>query len=146
MTKINWAKVLLTGVIFTVISFVLRQVETMLTLKYYMDPAYFGVWSKFMMPTAGPPPTSFMIMSIVFTFVSGVSITLIYYYMRDILAGKGFMKAFYFADILIATSFVFFTLPVYLLFNVPVGLLIWWFVDEFIVLVAGSWVIVKIIK
>jgi hypothetical protein len=144
--EVSIKKILLVGVIFTVISFIIRQIEAILTLKYYMMPQYFGVWSKLMMPTAGPPPASFMITSLIFTFVTGVSIALIYYYLRNHLPPVGFKRAFYFADILVGTSFVFFTLPTYLMFNVPVGLLVWWFITTFVILTAGSWVIVKIVK
>lgn len=146
ITKISLKKLLLSGLIFTVISFIIRQIEAVLTLKYYMMPEYFGLWSKVMMPTAGPPPVSFMITSIVFTFVTGLSITAIYYYIKDHLPKGELKRTFYFADLMVGTSFVFFTLPVYLLFNVPLGLLIIWFITTFITLTAGSWVIVKIIK
>jgi len=47
---------------------------------------------------------------------------------------------------MLGTYFVFFTLPTYLMFNVPVGLLVSWFISTFIILTAGSWVMVKIIK
>ncbi len=144
--ELSIKKILFVSIIFTVISFIIRQIEAMLTIKYYMMPQYFGVWSKLMMPSAGPPPASFMITSIIFTFVTGISISLIYYYLRDHLPPVGFKRAFYFADVLIGTSFVFFTLPVYLMFNVPVGLLIFWFISTFIILTAGSWVLVKIVK
>lgn len=146
INKIAWGKVFLTAIIFTIVSFVLRQVETLLTIKYYMIPDYFGVWSKLMMPSNGPPPMAFMITSLIFTFVTGVSIALIYYYLRDHLPPLGFKRAFYFADVLIATSFVFFTLPAYLMFNLPVALLISWFISTFIILTFGSWLLVKIIK
>ena len=144
--KIDWKKTLLSGLIFTIIAFIARQIEAMLTLKYYMMPEYFGVWSKVMMPTAGPPPLSFMITSLVFTFVTGVSVALIYCYLKDFLPKEKKKRVFYFADLMVATSFVFFTLPVYLLFNVPVALLFVWFVTNFVVLTAGSWVLVRIVK
>ena len=146
MKKISWGKVLMIGVIFTVISFVIRQAEMLLTLKYYMMPQYFGVWSKLMMPVAGPPPLSFTITSLIFTFVTGISITLIYYYLRDHLPPLGFKRVYYFADVLMATYFVFFFLTAYLLFNLPLALLISWFISTFVIVTAGSWVIVKIIK
>jgi hypothetical protein len=144
--ELNIKKVLLTSVIFAVISFVIRQVEAILTMKYYLMPQYFGVWSKLMMPTNGPPPASFMITSLVFTFVTGISVTLIYYYLKDHLPVEKKKRIFYFADIMIGTYFVFFTLPTYLMFNVPVGLLVSWFVSTFIILTTGSWVLVKIVK
>ncbi len=146
INKIAWGKLLLSAAIFTVISYVIHMIEAMLTIKYYMMPQYFGLWSRLMMPTAGPPPAAFTITSIVFAFVTGISVGLIYYYLRDHLPPVGFKRAFYFADLLIATGFIFFTLPAYLMFNVPVGILVSWFISSFVILTAGSWVIVKIIK
>ncbi|OGG11537.1 hypothetical protein A2Z00_04805 [Candidatus Gottesmanbacteria bacterium RBG_13_45_10] len=143
--EIRWGKVLLVGVLFTVLSTVIHQVEAMLTMNYYIDPQYFGVWSKLMMPKAGPPPGEFMLMSLVISFVTGVSVTLIYYYLKDLLPKNTFRRIFLFADLLIATLFIFFTLPVYLMFNVPVGLLVSWFVSSFITLTVASAMIVKIV-
>jgi membrane protein insertase Oxa1/YidC/SpoIIIJ len=111
-----------------------------------MMPEYFGLWSKVMMPTAGPPPPSFVVTSLVFTLVTGVSLALIYYYLKDHLPENRKKRIFYFADLMIGTSFIFFTLPTYLLFNVPMGLLVSWFISTFIILTASSWVLVKIIK
>ena len=144
--EISWKKVLIVSAIYTILAFVIRQIEAVLTLSYYMDPAYFGVWSKLMMPSAGPPPPSFMITSLVFTFVSGVSLTLIYYYLRGHLPENKKQRIFYFADLMVGTSFIFFTLPAFLMFNVPAGLLISWFVTSFIILLIHSFVLVKIIK
>ncbi len=83
MKEISVKKVLLIGIIFSVIAFVIHQIEALVTFKYYMMPQYFGVWSKLMMPQAGPPPASFMITSLIFSFVTGISVALIYYYLRD---------------------------------------------------------------
>lgn len=145
MKEIRWGKVLLVGVLYTVISTVIRQIEAIVTMKYYVDPRYVGLWSKVMMPKAGPPPAEFMIMSVIFSLTAGVSITLIYYYLKDLLPKRVAKRIFLFADLMIATSFVFFTLPVYLLFNVPAMLLVSWFVSGFLILTATAAVIVKIV-
>jgi len=144
--EINWKKVAITSVIFTVSSFVIHQIEALLTMKYYLDPNYFGLWSKLMMPKAGPPPMEFMITSIVFSLVTGISVTLIYYYLKDHLPKEKMKRTFYFADLMIATSFVFSTLPMYLMFNIPVALLVSWFISNFVIVTFNSWVLVKIIK
>jgi hypothetical protein len=146
ITEISWKKVLLVSFIFTIFSFVIRQIEAILTMDYYKMPEYFDVWSKNMMPSAGPPPLSFLLTSLIFTFVSGVSITLIYYYLKDHLPKEYKKRIFYFADLMIGTSFVFFTLPTYLMFNVPAMLLISWFISSFIILTLTSGVLVKIVK
>jgi hypothetical protein len=109
-------------------------------------PEFFGAWSKVMMPKAGPPPASFMIISLVFTLATGISLSLIYYYLKDHLPRESKKRIFYFADLMIGTSFVFFTLPVYLMFNVLGGLLISWFISSFIILTINSWILVKIIN
>jgi hypothetical protein len=146
MKEFSVKKILLTSVIFTIISFVIHQIEAVLTMKYYLMPQYFGVWSRVMMPGKGPPPVSFMVTSLIFTFVTGVSVTLIYYYLKDHLPKETGKRIFYFADLMVGTSFVFFTLPTYLMFNVPLGLLVSWFVSSFVILTLGSWVLVKIVK
>lgn len=144
--ELKWKKILLSGAIFAVVSFIVHEIEAVLTMKYYFNPAYFGVWSKVMMPTAGPPPPSFMITSLVFSLISGISIALIYSYLKDHLPTETKKRFFYFADLMIGASFVFFTLPVYLMFNVPAGLLVSWFISSFVILTSSSWMLVKILK
>lgn len=144
--EISWKKLSITSLIFAVSAFVIHQIEAILTMKYYLDPQYFGVWSKLMMPKAGPPPMEFMITSIVFSLVTGLSVSLIYYYLKDHLPKETSKRTFYFADLMIATSFVFSTLPMYLMINIPVGLLISWFISNFVIVTFNAWVMVKIIK
>lgn len=145
ITRINWGKVFLIGFLYTVVSMVVRQVEMLWTIKYYMDPRYFGVWNKLMMPNVGPPPPEFFIISAIITFSVGMSLTIIYYYLKEYLP-KGYIpRSFFFADLMVATSFVFFTLPVFLMFNVPYGLLASWFVSTFVIILVSSLTIVKIV-
>jgi hypothetical protein len=51
-----------------------------------------------------------------------------------------------FADLMVGLQFIFFTLPVYLLFNLPIELLVSWFISSFFILVATSYICVRIIK
>ena len=146
LTKISIGKLVLCGIIYTVVAMIIRNVEAILTMKYYVMPEYFGVWSKLMMPSAGPPPASFIITSLIMSFVSGVSLGLVYYYIRDMLPKEFAKRVFFFADLTVGLQFVFFTLPVYLMFNVPVGLLISWFISSFMILLAVSYTFVRIIK
>lgn len=145
IAKIHWGKVLLLGFLFTIISVVVRQVEMSLTMGYYTDPRYFGVWSRLMMPVAGPPPAEFFIISTIATFFTGIAITIIYYYLKEYLPKGYYHRSFFFADLLVATSFVFFTLPTLLLFNVPWSLVAIWFVSSFITIVVNSLLVVKVV-
>ena len=144
--KVEWKKVILASVFFTIIAFVVRQIESIFTIKYYTMPAYFGTWSKLMMPAAGPPPLSFMMTSFVFTFATALSLALVYVYLKGFLPEDDKKRMITFTDLLVGLSIVLFTLPVYLLFNVPVQLLISWFISFFVIIFAGSYIFVKVIK
>lgn len=144
--NISVKKILLVGVLFSIISFVIHQIEAIITMKYYIMPEYYGLWSKLMMPKAGPPPMEFMITSLVLTFVTGVSLALVYYYIKDHLPKVFVKRVIYFTDLMVGTSFIFFTLPVYLMFNVPIALLASWFISSFIILLSSSFVFAKILK
>jgi uncharacterized membrane protein len=98
-----------------------------------------------MMPSAGPPPPEFFIISAIITFSIGMSLTIIYYYLKEYLP-KGYIpRSFFFADLMVATSFIFFTLPTFLMFNVPYGLLASWFVSTFVLILVSALTIVKIV-
>lgn len=143
---INWGKLLLAAILYTIVAMIVHTVESMLMMSFYIDPNYFGVWSKVMMPTAGPPPAAFFITSLVITFVSGLSLGLIYYYIRTLLPKNFWKRVTFFADLLIGASFIFFTLPSYLMFNVPGTLLISWFVSGFVILCTASFTFAKLLK
>jgi len=153
ISKISWGKLVLSGSLYAIFSIIVRQIEALITMRYYQMPEFFGVWSKAMMPASpagrpsfGPPPLQFFISSSVMTLASGIMLGLVYYYVRDLLP-SGFQKrVFFFADLMIGFEFIFFTLPVYLLFNVPLELLVSWFISGFIILLFASFVFVKILK
>ncbi len=145
ISKINWGKIGIVAFLYTLFATVVHQIEALVSLKYYMMSEYFGVWSKLMMPKAGPPPQEFFIASTVLTFTTGVSLALVYCYIRDMLPKNNRERIFLFADLMIGLQFVFFTLPVYLLFHVPPILLVSWFVSNFIILVFTSFICVKVI-
>ncbi|OGV95777.1 hypothetical protein A2W24_03885 [Microgenomates group bacterium RBG_16_45_19] len=84
--------------------------------------------------------------SLILTFGVGISLALVYYYIREMLPKETKRRIFFMADLTIGLSFIFFTLPVYLMFNVPLGLLISWFLTTFIILLINAYCLVKIIK
>ena len=46
LEKLNWKKILLIGLIYTVFATIVHQFEAIITMQYYQMPQYFGVWSK----------------------------------------------------------------------------------------------------
>lgn len=137
---------MLAGFLFLIISFVIRNIEAVLTMKYYLMPAYFPVWSKLMMPSAGPPPAIFTIVSVLFSLFTGLVLAMTYAMIKDLLPAKFWGHVLCFASWLFVLSFVFFTLPVYLMINLPVGLLVSWLISSAVIFFLGSMIFVKIIK
>lgn len=144
--EIKLRKIILCAILYTVFATIMHQIEAILTIKYYMMPEYFGVWSKTMMPTAGPPTASFFVISSIFTIATGISLALVYSYVRSMLPKSFWKRVLFFADFMIGASFIFFTIPSYLLFNIPPQLLISWFISGFFILVFTSFTLVKIIN
>ncbi len=144
MKQIIWGKVLLIGLLYTVVATVIRQVEVIIMMPYYSSELYRGVWSTLFMPAIGPRSFEFFVHYLIGTFLIGISLCIIYYYLKSYLPKKKWERIFFFADVLVATSFIFFTIPVYVLFNVPVALIGSWFVTTFITVVCASTLIVHL--
>lgn len=136
--KIQWGRVLLISGVYTSISFLLLCIESIFTAQYYQMPQYAGLWSTRMRFSAA----EYYITSIVATYTVGVSLCIIYYYLREYLPKKKWQRVFFYADILVATSFIFFTIPTYVMFNVPISLLLVWFINGFISYLIASTLIV----
>jgi len=146
MGKIQCKKVFLAAFLYLVISFVIRQIEATLTMKYYLMPEYFGVWSKAMMPNAGPPPASFFILSLTFTFITGLTFAAFYDFIKGLLPKSFWPKILAFTEIMILLMLVISYLPMYLLINLPLSLISSWFVSGTISIFLGSIVFAKIIR
>lgn len=144
--NLNWKKVLITSSVYMIIVFVIRTIEAIITMNFYTIPEYFGLWSKVMMPAAGPPPVSFQITSLLFSLISGVALVIFFEYIKPVLPKKPLDKTIYFTKIIVLLSFIFFTLPVYLMFNIPFMLLVSWFITSVIIMFLSSMVFVKVMK
>ena len=133
LKKFVWKDMFVGALVFTVIATVVHQVEAMLTMGYYTDPRYAGLWSKVMMPTAGPPPLSFFITSLIISYLTGWFVVGVYQIIKSEF-GKGYWtKAVNAAGLFWKAGVIFFLLPLYLMFNVPLLLLVWWAVSSAII-------------
>lgn len=146
LTKLNWKKIALAALVFAVISFVIRQVEAMTTLSFYMDPAYFGVWSKLMTPDAGPPPPQFMFVGGALTYFSGLVLATFYDFVKSLLPKDFWGRVVSFTTIVSVLSLIFGYLLMYMLFNVPAMLLIIWFLVGILITALATMAFTKILK
>lgn len=139
-------KLILAAIAFTVIGKIVNTLSAMLTMDYYMDPNYFAVWSKIMMPGPGPPPAEFMYYGIAFAFVYGLIFSYIYARVNSILKAKSWVQKglrYGFGVFLIAGVPMF--LNMYLLINLPLGLLLeWMIVDGLIAYLLSGIAVAKI--
>ncbi len=119
-------KIILSALIATIISMVLHTVAALVEMPYYLMANYFSVWSKLMMPTAGPPPTSFYVYSAVFALIGYLLFALVYNVVKSSLPGKAWKKGLLYGLLVFAVASVPSSLSLVLLINLPVGLVGLW--------------------
>ncbi len=141
-------QIILGALAYVAIAFVISTLSSFLTMGYYTDPNYFAVWSKIMMPGAGPPPASFYYYSITFAFIAGLILSFIYSRVKGIFGKKSVMqKGLRFAIGMLLVSGIPFFMNMYLLINLPLGLLISWLIfNGLLVNIFAGIVIAKIFE
>ncbi|MBI5127474.1 hypothetical protein HZA76_03375 [Candidatus Roizmanbacteria bacterium] len=144
--KIRWGKVILVSIILLVIQMIIMNVEAFFDMKYYIMPQYFPVWSKLMMPNAGPPPAEFFIMSSLFSLLSALVLACVYECFKASLDKNFWSRVLGFTKLMALLTLVFAYLPMYLMINLPLGLIVSWFVSGVLVIFLGTIVFVKILK
>lgn len=133
------------AVLLTIIGFVLRIIEAMLTIRYYMDPAYFGVWSNLMMPTAGPPPMQFYAVSLLFGLITSLIVVWAYHVVAPIFGSQGWVrKGVFFGIFLFLLIQAPGMLSMMLMINLPAALLFAWLVTGFVISMIDGLVLAKL--
>ena len=142
----KWKRIVIAGMLFAIISQILRSVEAMLTLDFYMDPNYFSVWSKVMMPTEGPPPAEFYYLSIVTGLATGIIYAAVYAKISKSLTSKtALRKGLEYGLILFLMVQIPGLLGMYMLINLPAMLMVYWGVSSLFIALIGGIVIAKIV-
>jgi len=128
--KLNLAaKLFLSAICYIVVAEIVSTLSAYLTMNYYTDPAYFSVWSKIMMPGAGPPPASFYYYSISFAFIGGLIFGFVYSRIKGIFGKKTILqKGLRFGIGMFLVSGITLIMNLFLLINLPLGLLVSWLV------------------
>lgn len=132
--KISWKNIIFVGSIYTAIALIAQQCESRFGINYPFTSSSVSYYANY------------HFINLIFTFVTGVSLAIVYYYLRDNLPKNKLQRTLYFADLMVATYFIFFTIPVFLIFSVSPMLLFIWFVKAFLLLLINSVVLVNIIK
>lgn len=128
----DWMKIAIGGAFFAIVAQVVHTASAAFTMGWYTDPAYFGLWSKIMMPAAGPPGAEFFIASLLANFAIGAIYSGAYSMLGKALPGKGVMKGLKYGALIFMLAVVPFTLTAYVLLAIPSALLLDWAVSDLV--------------
>lgn len=145
MVKVNTTKIVIAGVVYATVAQAIHTIGTMLTMGFYLDPVYFKVWSKIMMPEAGPPPASFFYYAITFGVVTGILLAYVYSLVREGIPGKGIMKGVNYGAILYLAAGLPMTMTLYLLINLPAMLILDWSLEALVIYLVNGIIFARLI-
>ena len=144
--KLNYGRILGAGLVFGIIAQVIHTVAATFEMSYYMQSAYFCLWSSLMMPHAGPPGMQFFMYAILFSIISGIIFAWTYAIVNKSIPDKGAYKGLWFGVLLFFAVAFTGTLSMYLLLAIPTALLMLWALENFIIFLIGGVAISKIYK
>lgn len=143
---VGWG-IILAAIAFLIISQVIHTLEAYATMSYYTDPTYATVWSKIMMPKAGPPPMEFYYYSWTFSFITGLLFAGVYTVVGKSVPGNTIVKKGLIYGLLIwLVGGLSGSLAMVLLVNLPIDLIGYWTVSGLIVDLLAGIAIAKIVK
>jgi hypothetical protein len=131
---------------YTIISYIVHMAGAIVDMGYYMMPEYFAVWSKIMMPVAGPPPIEFTYASLLFGFIAGLLFTYCYYLVRNSMPGKGIAKGLNYGMFVMLLAGLPFYMSMTLLINLPQGLMLSWLLQTFVIYELAGIAAVKLVR
>ena len=134
-------------VLYTILAQIIHSIFAMLTMDYYMNPAYAMVWSKVMMPGFGPPPVSFCVYSIIFGLITALLFVFVFDMVRNSLKGRTkVLTGIHYGFIVCLLTAIPTLFMLILLINLPFSLLIVWFIEYVIIFVGGGVIVSLLMK
>jgi len=146
-SKINLPRLIAVAIVYAIVGEIVMTLGAMADMSYYYDSNYFPVWSKLMMPAAGPPPAEFYYISIVFQLVTGFLFGLVYNVLKGAVPGRGWKnKGLMYGFLIFLVAGIPTTMMLYLLINLPLGLLLSWMLQSLVVYLTMGLVTAKLVK
>jgi hypothetical protein len=143
----KWWQLVLAAVLYTVIAEIWHTIGAFVGMSYYEDPNYFSVWSKIMMPVAGPPPAEFYFYSWLFGLIGALLFVLVYEILKSGMPGdKPWRKGMTYGFLVFLVGTIPGYLAMVLLINLPCGLIYYWAVESLLVLLTGGAVVGKLVR
>ncbi|MEK6978719.1 MAG: hypothetical protein AABW86_00720 [Candidatus Micrarchaeota archaeon] len=140
-------KVGIISIVMMIIGQIAWTLETIVDMAHYANPAYFGVWSKLMMPTAGAPPTEFFIVSVVVSLIGWAIFACAYSVFGGAIKAKNELeKGVKFGGWIFLLATLPGSLSMYMLFNLPAMLLVSWTIVGLVLNLVAGVLAVKVMK
>jgi hypothetical protein len=145
--KISFWRILAAGILYAIVSQVINTLGAFFSMGYYLMEEYFPVWSKVMMPAAGPPPSSFYVYSICFGVLMGMLFAIVYSVIKSGVPGRtAVKKGLVYGLLVFLVAGIPLSLTMYLLIYLPAGLLWIWAVTSLIAYLVSGVITAKICK
>jgi hypothetical protein len=145
--KISFWRIFGAGILYAIVAQVINTLGAFLSMGYYLMEEYFPVWSKVMMPAAGPPPSSFYVYSIGFGVLMGMLFALVYSVIKSGVPGKtAVKKGLVYGLLVFLVAGIPLYLTLYLLIYLPAGLLWIWAVSSLIAYLVSGVITAKICR
>ena len=143
--KMSWPRILIAAILYTIVAWVVHTLGAIASIKYYLIPEYFAVWSKIMMPTAGPPPLSFTLYSLAYSLIGGILFVLVYNIVKDSIKQKSAAKTgLYYGVLVFAVAGIPSLFALHLLINLPGMLIVAWGIENIFIYLAAGMITAKI--
>jgi len=139
-------RLIVAGVLFAVVGVIVQTLGAFPTMGFYMDATYFPVWSKLMMPTAGPPPITFYYYSVGFGIIAGILLALVYAIVRNALPSVGVRRGIVYGFLVFLIAGVPGSLSLYLLVNLPSALIAYWALEDLVAYLLGGVILGRLIQ
>ncbi len=144
--KFNLPRLLAAAVAYVIIAQIIFTIGAMADMPYYTDPNYSNVWSKIMMPAAGPPPAEFYYVSVLFQVVYGFLFAFVYTVIKGAVPGKGWKNKGLMYGFLVFLVAGISDLGLVLLVNLPMVLVLSWVLQGLVVYLLAGLAAAKIVK
>ena len=143
----DWKSIGIFALAMSVIAQIVHTLEAMLTMGFYLDPAYFPLWSKIMMPAAGAPPPEFMLLSFLFSLIAWALFGFAFMSLGSAIREKDQVrKGLAFGSMIFLVAGLPMTMTMYLLISLPAGLLVSWMASGLVLYLVAGVIAAKIIK
>ena len=140
----NIKRIIAFAIAFTIVSMIVHTLGAFVEMPYYLDEAYFSVWSKVMMPGPGPPPAEFYYYSIISNLITGLLIGGVFSFLRNGIPAK--RKGLCFGLIIFLVASIPSAFTMFLIINLPAMLILIWTIQALIIFLIVGWLAEKIIK